>query len=87
MSHKNSTAVGIGAALSGAAIAAFLSMGTAHATPNGSEADPWMNTDTGGFSELFGGTGSVQGANDLSADISLARRKTAATRQLSARMS
>jgi hypothetical protein len=72
MSRKNSTAVGIGAAISGAAIAAFIGMGTAHATPNGSEADPWQNTDTGGFSELFGGTGSVQGADDLSADTSLA---------------
>src|ERR1700683_2233898 len=74
MSRKNSTAVGIGAAISGAAIAAFLSMGTAYAdtpdisVPNGSEDLPWQNTDTGGFSELFGGTGSVQGVTDAQDD-------------------
>jgi hypothetical protein len=39
MSRKNSTVVGIGAAISGAAIAAFLSVGTAYA-------DPAVTTDT-----------------------------------------
>jgi hypothetical protein len=33
MSHKNSTARAVGAAIGGAAIAAFVGMGTAHATP------------------------------------------------------
>jgi hypothetical protein len=69
MSRKYSTAIGLAA---GAACAAFIGMGTVHADVLGSETDPFQNTDTGGFSELFGGTGSVQGANDLSADISLA---------------
>jgi hypothetical protein len=72
MSRKNSTAVGIGAAISGAAVAAFIGMGTAHADVPGTITDPFHNTDSGGFSELFGGTGTVQGANDLSADTSLA---------------
>jgi hypothetical protein len=73
MSRKNSTAVGIGAALSGAAVAMFIGMGTAHAAPpDGTLADPYVNLDNGGYSELFGGTGSVQGANDLSADSALA---------------
>jgi hypothetical protein len=71
MSRKNSTAIGIGTALSGAAIAMFIGMGTAHADVLGSETDPFQNTDTGGFSELFGGTGSVQGPNDALADTSL----------------
>jgi hypothetical protein len=80
MSRKNSTAVGIGAAISGAAIAAFIGMGTAYAdtpdiipsVPNGSEDLPWQNIDTGGFSELFGGTGSVQGVTDAQDDTTLA---------------
>lgn len=46
MSHKHSTA--IGAALGGAAIAAFVGMGAAHA-------------DTGGYSILFGGDGTDTG--------------------------
>jgi hypothetical protein len=68
MSHKYSTAIGLAA---GAACAAFIGMGTVHADTPGSESDPFVNTDNGGFSELFGGTGSVQGANDLSADTAL----------------
>ena len=71
MSRKYPTAVGIGAALSVAAIATFLSMGTAHALPDGTEDNPFINTDTGGFSELFGGTGTAQGPNDLAADVQL----------------
>jgi hypothetical protein len=46
MSHKHSTA--IGAALGGAAIAAFVGMGAAHA-------------DAGGYSILFGGDGTDTG--------------------------
>ena len=72
MSRYYPTAVRIGAAMGGAAVAAFLSMGTAHALPDGTEDNPFINTDTGGFSELFGGTGTAQGANDLAADIELA---------------
>jgi hypothetical protein len=71
MSRKHSTALGIGAAMSGAAIATFLSMGIAHATPDGTEDNPFINTDTGGFSELFGGTGTAQGPDDLAADVEL----------------
>ena len=72
MSRKHSTALGIGAAMSGAAIATFLSMGIAHATPDGTEDNPFINTDTGGFSELFGGTGTMQAGADLAADEHLA---------------
>ena len=71
MSRKNSTAVGIGAAMSGAAVAMFVGMGTAHAAPNGTLSDPYVNLDNGGYSELFGGTGTVQGVNDASADAAL----------------
>ena len=71
MSRKHSTALGIGAAMSGAAVAAFLSMGIAHAVPDGTEDNPFINADTGGFSELFGGTGTAQGADDLAADMEL----------------
>jgi hypothetical protein len=72
MSRLNPTAVGIGAAIGGAAMAALIGMGTAQADPTGTLDNPFVNTDTGGFSELFGGTGTVQGANDLSADTQLA---------------
>jgi hypothetical protein len=72
MSRKNPTAMGIGAAISGAAIAAFIGMGTAHADPSGSIDNPFVNTDTGGYSELFGGTGTVQGAIDAQDDVTLA---------------
>ena len=71
MSRKHPTALAFGAAMGGAAVASFLSMGIAHAVPSGTEDNPWDNTATGGFSELFGGTGSVQGVNDLAADNEL----------------
>jgi hypothetical protein len=44
MSRKHSTAMGVSAAVAGAAVAAFLSMGNAYA-------------DTDGYSDLFGATG------------------------------
>jgi len=47
MSRKHSTALGIGAALGGAAVAAFFSMGTAQALPG----------DFDGYEDLFGGPG------------------------------
>jgi hypothetical protein len=72
MSRKNSTAMGIGAAISGAAVAMFIGMGTAHATGDGTLDNPFVNLDTGGISELFGGTGTVQGPNDLAADTQIA---------------
>jgi hypothetical protein len=72
MCRKHSAALGFGAAFGGAAVAAFLSMGTAHATPDGTESDPWVNTDLGGFEELFGGTGTMQAGADLAADEHLA---------------
>lgn len=50
MSRKHSTALGIGAAMSGAAVAAFLSMGTAHA-----QSDYPVGFD--GFEILFGAPG------------------------------
>jgi hypothetical protein len=60
MSRKHSTALGIGAALSGAAVATFLSMGTAHA-------------DADGYEDLFGAPGtaglsSAQTADNLALD-------------------
>jgi hypothetical protein len=75
MSRKNSTAVGIGAAISGAAVAAFIGMGTAHAdvAPPGDQ----------GFSILFGGDGTDPGvtagqasANEA-ADLSLYQQNPA----------
>jgi hypothetical protein len=48
MSQKNSTATAVAAAIGGAAVAAFLSMGTAHATPV---------PDADGYSDLYGATG------------------------------
>ena len=48
MSRKHSTALGVGAAAAGAAVAAFISMGTAHA-------DDTLTPD--GYSDLFGATG------------------------------
>jgi hypothetical protein len=73
MSQGNSTGVrrtGLGVSLAaGAAVAAAMfGMGTAHADVLGTENDPFINTDPGGISELFGGTGTVQGVNDLAAD-------------------
>jgi hypothetical protein len=68
MSRKHSTALGIGAAMSGAAVAAFIGMGTAHADiPSGDE----------GYSILYGGDGTDPGlaadqaANNLTLDTEL----------------
>jgi hypothetical protein len=55
MSRKHSTALGIGAVMGGAAVAAFLSMGTAHA-----DADP--------YTDLLGGGSLPQAADDASLD-------------------
>jgi hypothetical protein len=68
MSHKNSTALAVGAAIGGAAVAAFLSMGTAHAD---------VIPDADGYSDLFGATGTPgilfgQTATDTALDSELA---------------
>jgi hypothetical protein len=68
MSRKDSTAMGVGAALAGAAVAAFVSMGTAHADLDALTPD--------GYSDLFGATGTegvvaTQGAADASLDTQL----------------
>ena len=65
MSRKHSTALGIGAAMGGAAVAAFLSMGMANAAP----------TDDG-FQILFGAPGTAglaagQGAANAVSDANL----------------
>jgi hypothetical protein len=65
MSRKHSTALTISAAMGGAAVAAFLSMGTAHADP---DADP--------FEDLLGGPGTpglsaAQIADNVSLDQQL----------------
>ena len=62
MSRKHSTALGIGAAMGGAAVAAFLSMGTAHAVG-----------DADGYQDLFGAPGTPglalgQAADNLALD-------------------
>jgi hypothetical protein len=62
MSRKHSTALGISAAMSGAAVAAFVSMGTAHA-------------DADGYEDMFGAPGtaglsSAQTADNLALDTS-----------------
>src|SRR5947209_2334566 len=49
MSRKNSTALAVGAAVGGAAVAAALSMGTAHAVVG----------DADGYEDLFGGPGTI----------------------------
>jgi hypothetical protein len=69
MSRKHSTALGIGAAMGGAAVAAFLSMGTAHAVVGG-------ELDTDGYSDLYGATGTTgvglaQGADNAQLDTQL----------------
>jgi hypothetical protein len=66
MSRKNSTARAVGAAIGGAAIAAFIGMGTAHAVVG--DADGWQ--------DLLGAPGTEglaagQGAADLSYDTQL----------------
>lgn len=78
MSQGNSTGVrrtGLGVSIAGGAAiaAAMFSMGTAHAVipPDGTEDNPFINTDTGGYSELFGGTGTVQGPDDATIDSEL----------------
>lgn len=68
MSRKHSTALGIGAAMTGAAVASFLSMGTAHAD---------YPTSDDGFQILFGAPGTqglVPGQIDdnVTADANLA---------------
>jgi hypothetical protein len=70
MSRKHSTAVGVGAAVAGAAVATFLSLGTAPAA----HADIILDHD--GYSDLFGATGTegviaAQGADDASLDSQL----------------
>jgi hypothetical protein len=62
MSRKHSTALGVGAAVAGAAVAAFLGMGTAYA--EGGDGIP------DGYSDLFGATGTV-GLHDAALDASL----------------
>jgi hypothetical protein len=64
MSRKHSTALGVGAAAAGAAVAAFISMGTAHA-------------DVDAYEDLFGGPGTpglspAQIADNVALDQSLA---------------
>ena len=49
MSRKHSTALGFGTAMAGAAVAAFIGMGTAHAVPG----------DADGYQDLFGGPGTA----------------------------
>jgi len=78
MSRKHSTALGIGAAMSGAAVAAFLSMGTAQAD---------YPTSDDGFEILFGGPGNPnldetaaglgQIANNVTADANLTTASSA----------
>lgn len=68
MSRKHSTALGAGAAVAGAAVAAFLSTGTAYA--EGGDGIP------DGYSDLFGATGTVglsnaAGADDAALDATL----------------
>ena len=75
MRRMHSAALGFGAVFGGVAVAAFLSIGTAHATPDGTESDPWVNTVFSGFEELFGGTGTMQAVADLAADEHLAINK------------
>lgn len=77
MSRRNSTgtrrtAAGVGMVAGAAIAAAMFGMGTANADPTGTLDNPFVNTDLGGFSELFGGTGTVQGAIDAQDDVTLA---------------
>jgi hypothetical protein len=70
MSRKHSTALSIGAAFGGAAVATFLSMGTAQAQP-----DYATNTDDG-YEVVFGHPGESgietgQGATNLTDDTTL----------------
>jgi hypothetical protein len=64
MSRKHSTALGIGAAMGGAAVAAFLSMGMGMA-----HADDTLTPD--GYTDLLGGGSLPQAADDASLDTQL----------------
>jgi hypothetical protein len=80
MSHKHSTALGIGAAMSGAAVAAFIGMGTAHADVT---VDPYDTspldagvvsagdtfTPNDAYDILFGSAG-TQGIDNAALDLS-----------------
>jgi hypothetical protein len=61
MSRKHSTALGFGTAMAGAAVAAFIGIGTAHA-------DDTLAPD--GYSDLFGSSG-PQAADNASLDAQL----------------
>jgi hypothetical protein len=70
MSRKNSTARAVGAAIGGAAVAAFIGMGTAHATTD------VVVPDADGYSDLFGASGTPgilfgQTATDAALDSEL----------------
>jgi hypothetical protein len=60
MSRKHSTALGVGAAVAGAAVAAFISMGTAYAVG-----------DADGYTDLLGGGNLPQAADNASLDTQL----------------
>jgi hypothetical protein len=81
MSRKHSTALGIGAAMGGAAVAAFLSMGTAHAVDG-------YPVDDDGFQILFGAPGTEgllagQIADNVTADANLTASSQGAETTLS----
>jgi hypothetical protein len=81
MSRKHSTALGIGAAMGGAAVAAFLSMGTAHAVDG-------YPVDDDGFQILFGAPGTEglvpgQIADNVTADANLTASNQGAETTLS----
>lgn len=81
MSRKHSTALSIGAALGGAAVATFLSMGTAHAVDG-------YPLDDDGFQILFGAPGTAgllpgQIADNVTADANLTASNQGAETTLS----
>jgi hypothetical protein len=69
MSRKHSTALGVGAAIGGAAVAMFLSMGTAHADITIPFIDPYSPPDP--YDVLFGAMG-TQGVDNAILDSNLA---------------
>lgn len=69
MSRKHSTALGVGAAVGGAAVAMFLSMGTAHADITIPFIDPYSPPDP--YDVLFGAMG-TQGVDNAILDSNLA---------------
>jgi hypothetical protein len=79
MSRKYSTALGIGAAMSGAAVAAFIGMGTAQAAPVVDIYADTAGVDTAGdtihpndaYDMLFGSLG-AQGVDNMNLDVSTA---------------